>query len=109
MNGIKSESSKNIFEWMTWLSNKWNNYEAFIDFEHGINPREVAENFLDLNKGELLRFLESLDKEDLDALDQMQKLTESESYVLKMINNQIHFKDKVRYVNFKRKENKPDI
>ena len=109
MNRIKSQSSKGIFEWLTWLSNKWNNYEAFIDFKHGINPKEVAENFVDLNKGELLKFLESLDKDDLDTLDQMQKLTESESHVLKMINNQIHFKNKVRYVNFNKKQNKTDI
>ena len=105
MNRIKSQSSKGIFEWLTWLSNKWNNYEAFIDFKHGINPKEVAENFVDLNKGELLKFLESLDNDDIDALDQMQKLTESEFHVFKMIRDQIRFYKKVRFVDFKKSNN----
>ena len=57
MNGLAKGNSKDIFEWFNWLNNKWNNYEAFIQYEEGVNPKEVAENFLDLNKGELLTFL----------------------------------------------------
>ena len=104
MNGVAKGNSKDIFEWFSWLNNKWNNYEAFIQYEDGINPKEVAENFLDLNKLELLKFLESLDNEDIDALDQMQKLTESEFHVFKMIKDQIHFRKKVRFVDFKNKK-----
>ena len=63
MNGVAKGNSKDIFEWFNWLNNKWNNYEAFIQYEDGFNPKEVAENFLDLNKGELLKFLEVLDKD----------------------------------------------
>jgi len=103
MNGVAKGNSKDIFEWFNWLNNKWNNYEAFIQYEDGINPKEVAENFLDLNKGELLEFLESLDNDDIDALEQMQKLTESEFHVFKMIKDQIHFRKKVRFVDFKKK------
>ena len=103
MNGVAKGNSKDIFEWFSWLNNKWNNYEAFIQYEDGINPKEVAENFLDLNKLELLKFLESLDNEDIDALDQMQKLTESEFHVFKMIRDQIRFRKKVRFVDFKKK------
>ena len=105
MNGVAKGNSKDIFEWFNWLNNKWNNYEAFIQYEDGINPKEVAENFLDLNKLELLKFLESLDNEDIDALDQMQKLTESEFHVFKMIRDQIHFRQKVRFVDFKKNTN----
>ena len=105
MNGVAKGNSKDIFEWFNWLNNKWNNYEAFIQYEDGINPKEVAENFLDLNKQELLKFLESLDNDDIDALDQMQKLTESEFHVFKMIRDQIRFYKKVRFVDFKKSSN----
>tara|TARA_B100000674_G_scaffold464354_1_gene446241 strand:- start:125 stop:499 length:375 start_codon:yes stop_codon:yes gene_type:complete len=102
MNGIDTGNSKDIFEWFNWLNNKWNNYEAFIQYEDGVNPKEVAENFLDLNKGELSKFFEALDKEDIDALDQMQKLTESEFHVFKIIREQVSFRKKVRFVDFRK-------
>ena len=102
MNGVAKRNSKDIFEWINWLNNKWNNYEAFIQYEDGVNPKEVAENFLDLNKVELLKFFEDLDNEDIDALDQMQKLTESEFHVFKMIQDQINFRKKVKFVDFKK-------
>ncbi len=105
MNGVAKGNSKDIFEWFNWLNNKWNNYEAFIQYEDGVHPKEVAENFLDLNKGELLKFLESLDNDDIDALDQMQKLTESEFHVFKMIRDQIRSRKKVRFVDFKKSSN----
>ena len=102
MNGVAKRNSKDIFEWINWLNNKWNNYEAFIQYEDGVNPKEVAENFLDLNKVELLKFFEDLDNEDIDALDQMQKLSESEFHVYKMIKDEISFRKKVRFVDFKK-------
>ena len=105
MNGVAKENSKDMVEWFNWLNTKWNNYEAFIQYEDGFNPREVAENFLDINKGELLKFLETLDKDDIDALDQMQKLTESEFYVFKMIRDHISFLNKVRFVDFSKNTN----
>ncbi len=100
MNGVAKGNPKDIFEWFNWLNNKWNNYEAFIHFEDGVNPKEVAENFLNQNKGELFKFFEALDNEDIDALDQMQKLTESEFHVFKMIKEQINCRKKVRFVDF---------
>ena len=102
MSGLAKGNSKDIVEWFSWLNNKWNNYEAFIQYEDGVNPKEVAENFLDLNKGELLKFFESLDKEDIDALYQMQKLTESEFHVFKIIRDHVSFRKKVRYVDFRK-------
>ena len=103
MNGVVKGNSKEIFEWFKWLNNKWNNYEAFIQYEDGVNPKEVAENFLDLNKGELLKFLEALDNDDIEAFDQMQKLTESEFYVFRMINDEITSRKKVRFIDFRKK------
>ena len=105
MSRVAKGNSKNIFECFNWLNNKWNNYEAFIQYEDGVNPKEVAENFLDLNKGELLKFLETLDNEDIEAFDQMQKLTESEFHVFKMIRDQISFHKKVRFIDFKKNIN----
>ena len=101
MSSVAKGNSKDIFEWFNWLNNKWNNYEAFIHFEDGVNPKEVAENFLDLNQLELLKFCEEIDNEDLDALNQMQKLSESESHVLRLIREQINNSRKVRFVDFK--------
>ncbi len=103
MNGVAKKNSKDIFEWLQWLNNKWNNYEAFIQYQDGVNPKEVAENFLDLNKGELLKFLEALDNDDMEAFDQMQKLTESEFYVFRMINDEITSRKKVRFIDFRKK------
>ena len=103
MNSIANENSKDIFEWFNWLNNTWSNYEAFIQFEDGVKPKDVAENFLDLNKVEILKFFDSLDIEDIEALDQMQKLTESESHIFKMITEQINHRRKVRFVDFRKK------
>ena len=105
MNGVAKGNSKDIVEWINWLNNEWNNYEAFVQYADGVNPKEVAENFLDLNRGKLLKFLETLDGDDIDALDQMQKLTESEFHVFKMIRDQISFLNKVRFVDFKNNGN----
>ena len=105
MNGVANGNSKDNVEWFNWLNNEWNNYEAFIEYEDGVNPKEVAENFLDLNKVELLKFLEALDNDDIEALDQMQKLIESEFHVFKMIRDQINFRKKVRFVDFKKNSN----
>ena len=104
MNSNTKEKSQNILCWLNWLSKRWNKYEAFIDFNEGINPREVAENFVHLNELEFSKLCEELDKDDLDALDQMQKLTESESYVLKFIKDQIDLRGKVKYVDFNKKD-----
>ena len=103
MNRVAKGNSKDIFEWFNWLNNTWSNYEAFIQFEDGVKPKDVAENFLDLNKVEFLKFFEKIDSEDLDALDQMQKLIESESFVFKMIREEINNRRKVRYVDFKKR------
>ena len=104
MNGIVNNNSKSTFEWLSWLSTKWNSYEAFLEFKDGSNPKEVAEKFVDLNRIEFLKLFESLDKDDLDMIDQLQKLTESESHVFKMIRDQIDYLNKVKYVDFNKRD-----
>ena len=101
-----SDRARNKLDWFNWLNEKWSNYEPFIEYDFGINPEEVAEKFLDINKSEFIEFLDSFDKEDIDAIDQFQKLTESESHVLKIICDQIQKRDKVRFVDFQKKNNK---
>ena len=107
MKEIVIKEKRKSFDWLNWLSHKWINYEAFVDFDYGSNPKEVAERFIDANRLEFIEFFDSIDKEDLDAINQFQKLTESEAHVLKIIRDQMNFKNKVRYVDFtKSKENK---
>ena len=103
MKKIFNNEKKDIISWINWLNIKWNDYEAFLDFEIGDNPQEVAENFFFLNQRECIEYLQDFDSEDFDALEQLQKLAESESHVFKMIRNQIKSMNKVKYVDFKKK------
>ena len=103
MKKIFNNEKKDIISWINWLNIKWNDYEAFLDFEIGDNPQEVAENFFFLNQRECIEFLQDFDSEDFDALEQLQKLAESESHVFKIIRNQIKSMNKVKYVDFKKK------
>ena len=70
------------------------------------NSEFFAENFFFSNQKEFIAFFEDFDFEDLDAidaLDQFQKLAESESHVFKLIKKQINNINKVTYVDFKNK------
>ncbi len=106
MKQVVKNEKKEIINWINWLNTRWNAYEAFADFEFGDNPEQVAENFLFSNEREFMAFLDDFDYEDLDAidaLDQFQKLAESESHVFKLIKKQINNINKVTYVDFKNK------
>ena len=103
MKQIVKNEKKDIISWINWLNIKWNDYEVFSDFEFGDNPQEVAENFFFLNQRECIEFLQDFDSEDFEALEQLQKLAESESHVFKIIRNQIKSMNKVKYVDFKKK------
>ena len=98
------KNSKDISAWFNWLSNKWNNYEAFIDFQYGDKPQEVAENFIELHKDEFINLFDSFDNDDVDAIDQLQKLTESESHIFRIIKEKINGRNKVKFVDFTRKK-----
>tara|TARA_Y100001978_G_scaffold170731_1_gene160202 strand:+ start:80 stop:403 length:324 start_codon:yes stop_codon:yes gene_type:complete len=100
MKEFSEKDKKDITEWFNWLSHKWNNYEAFIDFQFGDNPQKVAENFIELNKEEFLNLYESFDNDDLDVIDQLQKLTESESHIFRIIKEKLDSRNKVKFVDF---------
>ena len=103
MNGVAKGNSKDIVEWLNWLNNKWNNYEAFIDFQYGDNPKEVAENFIAQNRDEFINLFDSFDNDDVDTIDQLQKLTESESHIFRIIKEKINRRNKVMFVDFQKK------
>ena len=98
------KETRDISAWFNWLSNKWNNYEAFIDFKYGGKPKDVAENFIELYKEEFVSLFDSFDNDDVDAIDQLQKLTESESHIFRIIKEKINIRNKVKFVDFTKKK-----
>tara|TARA_Y100001968_G_scaffold327362_1_gene372253 strand:+ start:8384 stop:8716 length:333 start_codon:yes stop_codon:yes gene_type:complete len=110
MKEISEKDKLDNYGWFNWLSHQWNSYEAFIDFEYGDNPKEVAENFIEMNREEFIQLFESFDNDDLDAIEQLQKLTESEAHIFRIIKEKIHRRNKVKFVDFtKRKILKKDF
>ena len=103
MKEIFQKDKKHISDWFQWLSNKWDNYEAFIDFQYGDNPKEVAENFIAQNRDEFINLFDSFDNDDVDTIDQLQKLTESESHIFRIIKEKINRRNKVMFVDFQKK------
>ena len=100
MKEIIEKDKKDFSDWFNWLSKQWNSYEAFVDFEYGDNPKEVAEKFIELNREEFVNLFKSFDNDDLDAIDQLQKLTESESHIFRIIKEKINSLNKVKFVDF---------
>ena len=91
--------------WFSWLTRKFNSYEAFKEFESGKNPEDVAEGFISVNRHGISKVLEEFDEEDKYTLDQFKKLTECEWHVFRILKTQLESRNKVRFVDF-RKEKK---
>ena len=91
--------------WFKWLTRELNSYEAFQDFDFGKKPEEVADEFIFNNNNAISEVLENFDEEDKDTLDQFIKLTECEWHVFKILEKQIELKNKVRFVDFKKRKN----
>ena len=89
--------------WFKWLTRELNSYEAFHDFESGKNPQDVAEDFISRNSNAISEVFENFDEEDKDTLDQFLKLTECEMHVFRILEKQIELRNKVRFVDFKKK------
>ena len=87
-----------------WLTRELNSYEAFRDFESGKNPQDVAEDFISRNSIAISEVFEDFDEEDKDTLDQFLKLTECEMHVFRILENQIELRNKVRFVDFKKRK-----
>ena len=91
--------------WFKWLTRELNSYEAFQYFSSGKNPKDVAEDFIANNSVAISEVFENFDQEDKDTLDQFLKLTECEWHVFRILAKQIVMKDKIRFVDFKKKKN----
>ena len=100
---INKKNNKNE-PWFKWLSRELNSCEVFQDFDSGKNPRDVAEDFIDSNSIAISEVLEDFDEEDKDTLDQFLKLTECEMHVFKIIEKQIELRNKISFVDFKKRK-----
>ena len=100
---INKENNKNE-PWFKWLTRELNSYEAFQDFESGKNPRDVAENFISSNSIAISEVFEHFDEEDKDTLNQFLKLTECEWHVFRILEKNLKNRNKVRFVDFKKKK-----
>ena len=100
---INKKNNKNE-PWFKWLTRELNSYEAFHDFDSGKNPRDVAEDFIFRNSIAISEVFEDFDEEDKDTLDQFLKLTECEMHVFKILEKQIELRNKVRFVDFKKRK-----
>ena len=99
------EENKNASElWLDWLTRKLNSYEAFKDFALGYNPKDAAEKFIQVNSLAISDIFDKFDEEDKDTLDQFQKLTECEWHVFRILKKQLDFRNKVTFVDFKKRK-----
>ena len=90
--------------WFEWLTRELNSYEAFKDFALGKNPEDVAEDFISNNSIAISKVFENFDEEDKDTLEQFLKLTECEWHVFRILKKQLALRNKVRFVDFKKKK-----
>ena len=91
--------------WFKWLMREINSHEAFQDFASGKNPEDVAEDFISHNSNAISKVFENFDEEDKDTLNQFLKLTECEWHVFRILEKQIALRNKVKFVDFKKKKN----
>ena len=90
--------------WFKWLTRELNSYEGFQDFYPGKNPKDVAEHFISDKRKAISEVFENFDEEDKDTLDQFLKLTECEWHVFRILEKQISFRNKIRFVDFKKRK-----
>ena len=90
--------------WFKWLTRELNSIEAFQDFDSGKNPKDVAEDFISSNSIAISEVFENFDEEDKNTFKQFLKLTECEMHVFRILEKQIELKNKVRFVDFKKRK-----
>ena len=90
--------------WFKWLTRELNSYEAFQDFDSGKNPKDVAEDFFYRNSIAIAEVFEDFDQDDKDTFDHFLKLTECEMHVFRILEKQIELRNKVRFVDFKKRK-----
>ena len=99
---VREKNNNDSDLWFNWLTRKLNSFEAFIDFNLGQNPEDVAEKFIEVNSLGISDIFDKFDEEDKDTLDQFQKLTECEWHIFRILKKQLEFKNKVTFVDFKK-------
>ena len=104
MKKIVDKKHNKIEPWFKWLIREINSYEAFQDFASGKNPEDVAEDFISHNSNAISKVFENFDEEDKDTLNQFLKLTECEWHVFRILEKQIALRNKVKFVDFKKKK-----
>jgi len=104
MKKIINKKLKKNEPWFEWLTRELNSYEAFQDFDSGKNPEDVAQDFISSNSNAISEVFDNFDKEDKDTLDQFLKLTECEMHVFRILEKQIELRNKVRFVDFKKRK-----
>ena len=90
--------------WFKWLTRELNSYDAFQYFSSGKNPEDVAEDFIANNSNGISEVFDNFDEEDKDTLDQFLKLTECEWHVFRILAKKLLLRDKIRFVDFKKKK-----
>ena len=90
--------------WFKWLTRELNSYEAFQDFASGKNPEDVAVDFITNNSIAISEVFENFDAEDKDTFDQFLKLIECELHVFRILEKQIELRNKIRFVDFKKRK-----
>jgi len=90
--------------WFSWLTGKFNSYEAFQEFALGQDPEDVANKFICQNSLDISKIIDKFDEDDKYALDQFHKLTECEWHVFRILKKKLEFKNKVKYVDFQKKD-----
>ncbi len=90
--------------WFKWLTRELNSNEVFQDFSSGKNPEDVAEDFISKNSITISEVFKNFDEEDKDTLHEFLKLTECEWHVFRILEKQITLRNKVKYVNFKKRK-----
>ena len=100
---INKQHNKNE-PWFKWLTRELDSYDAFQYFSSGKNPEDVAEDFIANNSIGISEVFDNFDEEDKDTLDQFLKLTECEWHVFRILEKQLELRNKIRFVDFKRKK-----
>ena len=104
MEKITNRKNNKNEPWLCWLIRELNSCEAFQDFASGKNPEDVAEDFISNNKIAIAEVFEHFDEDDKKTLDEFLKLTECEWHVFKILEKQLSLRNKIRFVDFKKKK-----
>ena len=104
MKKIISKKNNKHEPWFKWLTRELNSHEAFQDFSSGKNPEDVAEDFISNNINAISEVFENFDEEDKYTLNQFLKLTECEWHVFRILEKQIALRNKIRFVDFKKRK-----